>query len=372
MEEVIRRTSKTLIQIGEALGIPNLDADPGLIFVTGGTGVIGHRVALKLLDAGYEHIRLGTAHADKLADMSKRGAQIADFSWSHEETYEKALEGVKSVLCTIPYTKDWDKHFPAFLDACKEAGVKHFIKLSFYHARIGGDPMQQIPLVQAHGTCDDLLIKSFTSRISNVMTEDVDVGILPEVPVDFGHPHMSYTIFYASHYMSNPFLLQNKELHSGVPGTFYGANGNHGVNYVSPNDIAEVAVRVLLEPRKHYNKEYTLTGPEAIVDQQVADLLSKHLKMPIMYVDQPLHEFTRELKFGGGAAWMARDMAAMEKVKGTGIEEKEEFKSDDIKEICGREAQSFKEYLEDKDMMTQIELGAEIDARLVDVKALET
>jgi len=83
-----------------------------------------------------------------------------------------------------------------------------------------------------------------------------------------------------------------------------------------------VATRVLLEPRAHYNKEYTLTGPEAIIDQQVADLLSKHLKRPIMYVNQPLHEFTREIKFGGDAAWMVRDMAAMEKVKATGIEGK--------------------------------------------------
>jgi len=46
------------------------------------------------------------------------------------------------------------------------------------------------------------------------------------------------------------------------------------VNYVSPNDVAEVAVRVLMAPREHYNKEYTLTG-ETIKDQQVADLLSK-------------------------------------------------------------------------------------------------
>ena len=285
--------------------------------------------------------------------MNKLGAELADFSWDRVETYEKALKGVKSVLCTVPYTRDWDKYFPAFLKACEKAGVRHFVKLSFYHARIGGDPMQEVPLVQAHGTCDELLIKTLTPAFSSIMTGDVDVG------VDFSTPHMSYTILYASHFMSFPFTFQNKELReSGVPGTFYGASDNHGVNYVSPNDVAEVAVRVILEPQAHYNKEYTLTGPKAIVDQQVADLLSKHLKSPVMYVNQPLHEYTREIKFGGDAAWMVRDLAAMEKVKASGVEEQDSFMTDDIEKICGHKAESFEEYLQNADMMTPVELGA--------------
>ena len=354
MEEALKLSKKALTQVGEALGIRNLDPDSGLIFVTGGTGVIGHRVALRLLQAGYPHVRLGVSPPDKLADMNKLGAELADFAWDREETYEKALKGVKSVLVTVPYTKDWGKHFPVFLEACTKAKVKHFVKLSFYHARISGDAMQEIPLAQVHGTCDELLIDNLTAgALSSVMQGDVDVSL------DFSHPNMGYTILSASHYMSNPFFFQNKELRgSGVPGTFYGASENHGVNYVSPNDVAECAVRVLLEPRAHYNKEYTLTGPEAIVDQQVADLLGKHLKMPVMYVNQPLHEFTRELKFGGDAAWMIRDLSAMEKVKASGIEEKNDFVSDDIEKLCGHKAESFEEYLLRDDMMTPMEMGA--------------
>jgi uncharacterized protein YbjT (DUF2867 family) len=118
---------------------------------------------------------------------------------------------------------------------------------------------------------------------------------------------MSYTILYASHFMSNPFTFQGKELRdSATLSTFYGASGNRGVNYVSPNDVAEVAVRVLLEPTEHYNKEYTLTGRESITDQQVADYIGKHLQKPVMYVDQPLHEFTTELQVGGDPDWMVQ------------------------------------------------------------------
>lgn len=274
MERVLRSSVVKLAQVGEALGIRNLDPESGLIFVTGGTGVIGSRVATKLLRAGYPNVRLGVQHLEDGEWFNKHGAEIADFSWDREETYENALKGVKSVLCTVPYTKDWKQHFPAFLTACEAAGVRHFVKVSFYHARLSGDPFQEVPLVRAHGDCDDLLIKTVNPAMENVMKGETEVL----TTTDYGSPNLSYTILGASHFMSNPFSFQGRELHNKETlATFYGASGNRGVNYVSPNDVAEVAVRVLLEPRVHYNKEYTLTGPVAITDQQVADLLSKHV-----------------------------------------------------------------------------------------------
>lgn len=353
VEGFIRRSSKTLVQVGEALGIRNLDPDSGLIFVTGGTGVMGHRVAQRLLNAGFPSVRLGTHHTGALTEMEKLGAEVVDFAWDREETYANALKGVKSVLCTVPYIQGWDKHFPKFLEACKEAGVKHFVKISYYHARDDDDKTQEIPLAQAHQRCDDLLIKTLTPAVSNIMTGDVDVG------VDFSVPNMSYTILYASHFMSNPLVLQGKELRNGNPGTFFGSSGNHGVNYVSPNDVAEAATHCLLEPRTHYNKEYTLTGPEAIIDQQVADLLGKHLERPVMYVDQPLRIFKQEMKQAGDAAWMVNDLAAMEKVKASGAEESQNFVSDDFEKICGHKAETFKEYLERYDTMTPMEMGTQ-------------
>lgn len=353
MDEFLKSASVKLLQVGEALGLRNLDPDPGLIFVTGGTGIVGHRVAKKLLDAGYPMVRLGAHHPDALEDLNKLGAEVADFGWDREYTYDKALHGVKSVLCTVNYAKDWQKHFPKFLEACKKAGVRHFVKMSFYHARISGDPFQEVPLVKAHGDCDELLVQTLTPKEFPVMEGTMDVA------VDFSVPHMSYTILYASHFMSNPFTFQGPELRRDEkPATFFGASGNHGVNYVSPNDIADVVVRVLLEPRSYYNKEFTLTGPESITDQQVAGLLSKHLNKPIMYVDQPLREFKTELRSGGDPDWMVQDLVALEKIKATGTEENElNFPTDDIEKISGHKAQSFQEYLESWETMTPLEAG---------------
>jgi uncharacterized protein YbjT (DUF2867 family) len=350
IENAARKFGIALCQIGEALGITNLDPESGLIFVTGGSGVVGHRVATRLLRAGYPSVRLAAHDPKDLADeMNQLGGEIAEFDWENEATYEKALVGVKTVLCTIPYTRHFEKHFPAFLNACLLANVRHFVKLSFYHARVFGDPFQQVPLVWAHGQCDQMLIQKLTPEVVQIGDDITTIG-----------PHMSYTILYASHLMSNPFTFQGHELHSSktVPVCFYGASGNHGVNYVSPNDVAEVAVRVMLEPRAHYNKEYTLTGPRSIPDQEVASLLSKHLKKAVMYVDQPLKEFSDEIKYGGQPSWIVKDMVALESIKATGSEEKKSFVTNDIERVCGHKAETFEEYLAMHDMMTPIEAGA--------------
>jgi NAD(P)H dehydrogenase (quinone) len=356
MEKVITMSARTLAQVGEVLGLRNLDPESGKIFITDGSGVIGHRVATKLCTAGYPSVRLGGVSLDSSSLSHLDGVEIAEFNWTEPSTYEKALKGVKSVLITIPYTEKWYQHFPAFIESCHLAHVKHIVKLSFYHARNHDDIFHEIPLVRHHGQCDDHLIQMvkpeppLTAFLSN---EGVTAGSDMYV-----RPNMSYTILFASHYMSDPFTFQGAELRADrKPSTMYGATRNHGVNYVSPNDVAEVAVRVLLAPREHYDKVYTLTGPSAIKDQEVASQLSKYLRKPIMYVDQPLHEFSTELKTSGNPRFMVDDMVALERVKATGTEEDHAFLSDDIEKICGHPPETYELYLRAIDMMTSIEAG---------------
>lgn len=354
MEEAMCQGGIRLAQLGEALGIRNLDPDPGMIFVTGGAGVIGHRVASQLVHQGQPLVRLGVAHPEQHINKDNEEIleEVVAFSWDQQDTYAAALEGVKSVLVTIPYHKDWHKHFPEFLQACISAGVKHFVKLSIIcHSK--GDEWEHVPLVKHHAKCDKLLMEAVTPSLVNVMTGTSDVTL------DMS-PHMSFCILYASHLMSNPFLFFKNELTtSRTPATFYGASANHGVNYVSPNDVAEVAVRILLEPKAHYNTQYTLTGSMAITDQQVASFLGKHLNKAVMYVDQPLHEFEFELKAHGIDEWMVNDLVELERLKQSGTEEDNEtFVTNDIETICHRPPETLEEYLSKKYLMSKLELIA--------------
>lgn len=95
MEKAIREGSVKLAQLAENLGIKNLDPDAGKIFVTGGSGVVGHRVGMRFLKDGYADIRIGSNRPDALDEMKTLGADVVDFAWDREDTYAPALEGMK-------------------------------------------------------------------------------------------------------------------------------------------------------------------------------------------------------------------------------------------------------------------------------------
>lgn len=334
----MEKIGSKLLQVGDLLRIPILDSPARRIFVTGGTGVVGYRAVKKLLLAGHPLMRFGCHYSSQkdgpksnvelVHELNEMGGEYADFRWSDESTYGTALRGVHTVFCTAPYVNDWESVFPAFLEECKKAGVQHIVRLSFYHARKSGDAFQSVSLVRAHGDLDEMLVQS---------------GI-------------SYTILSATHFMSNPFYFQNGELRRNQnPAVLYGASGGKAVNYVSPNDVAEVAMHVLVHPRPHAQKEYTLTGPEPIREEDVAKFLSVYLKKPIVFADQPLHTFEERERNCTDHVWMTFDLVALESIKASGEEEMDSFVTADIEQVCGHKAQSYEEYLKATDFMTPME-----------------
>lgn len=56
-------------------------------------------------------------------------------------------------------------------------------------------------------------------------------------------------------------------------------------------------------------------------------------------------------------------MAALEKIKATGNEETLAFISDDVEKICGHKAETYEEYLQMAEWMTDVELGAESELK---------
>lgn len=130
--------------------------------------------------------------------------------------------------------------------------------------------------------------------------------------------------------MSNVLEYQGKTLMK--EGQFYGGSGGKGVNYVSPNDVADVAVRCILDPKTHRRQGYTLTGAAPITDEEVANLLSIHLETPIAYTEKPLSCFTT-------------DSAALERIKASGLEEDVKFIRGDFERLSGRKPETFDDYL---------------------------
>ena len=239
---------------------------------------------------------------------------------------------VKTVFVTIPIKPDdWDKHFPHFLKVCTKNHVKKIVKLSFYHSIkpkaehpsqaygfpdyvAAHDGFHEVPLVHKHALCDGDLIL---------------------------HKELNETILFSSHLMSNIFRYGFDRKGLAEHHEFYGASGGKGVNYVSPNDVAEVAVHAILD-KTHKRQAYTLTGP-TITDEEIAKLLTDKIGTTVKYVEKPLTFFDP-------------DTAMLEKIKASGLEEN--FPAGDVEKVLGRGPETFADYLLATDRMSPIEQDA--------------
>lgn len=130
----MEKVKETVLNAGYAL--QRFDPRSGRILVIDGNGVIGYRVAARLLSAGYPTVRVGCAD-NELADVAplvSKGAEVKEFVWSKDYTYAQALQDVKSVYVAFPADSNMEERYPKFIAACKKAGVKHIVQLSFIHA----------------------------------------------------------------------------------------------------------------------------------------------------------------------------------------------------------------------------------------------
>lgn len=260
-----------------------------------------------------------------MAALESKGAEVVDFDWTDAKCYDTVLQGVNTVFCSLPNLDDWASVFPAFLLKCKDLKVEHFIKISFLHNKAGMVYREKVPFVQFHCTCDDLLEQApSNSRIS-------------------------YTILCASHLMTTPLLHQGDLLRK--EHKFVTASYGMGVNYVSPNDVADAAVVVLLNRKEHRNKAYNLTGPAPITDAEVAKLLSKAYGTDIEHVSLGYHDYVKSVKARGLPTWLVKDSATFEKIKASGIDELKESYSKDLELLIGRKPETFEGYLDNKESM---------------------
>ena len=124
-----------------------------------------------------------------------------------------------------------------------------------------------------------------------------------------------------------------------------------GVNYVSPNDVADAAMVVLLDLKTHRNKVYNLCGPEPIRDSDVAKLLTIHYGTEIEHVQLGYHEYKESVRQRGLPAWLVRDSAAFERMKASGIDEEYGMVVNHMEKIIGRKPESFKGYMNNKASM---------------------
>jgi uncharacterized protein YbjT (DUF2867 family) len=278
---------------------------PGLIAVTGATGVVGRRVAGLLAERGIAQrlVVRDPSRAPTLPGTEVR--QIAGYGAGDD--VHAALDGVDT-LFLVPGAEAEDRrqqHFTA-VDAAVAAGVRRIVYLSFVDAR----PDATFTLVRDHWATEERI------RASGV------AWTFPRMNL-----YLDFLPFMAA-VVSGEAVIE-------------GPAGDGRAAVVARADVAE-AVAALLTAEDADGRTYDLTGPEAITLGEAAERMTEAAGRPVVFRDQ-----TVEAAYASRASYGAPDWQVTAWVTTyTAIAAGELADvSDAVPRLTGRPATSLADYL---------------------------
>ncbi|GLW90502.1 SDR family oxidoreductase [Actinokineospora globicatena] len=243
-----------------------------MILVTGATGTIGRLLVRRLPAERTIAFVRDRAKAEGLRHV------VGDFD--DPTSLREAMTGVERLFLNaggaVPTTGEQPmvRQQIAAIDAAVEAGVRHVVKLSVWHARVGGKLAEG-----AHGVIEEYLQAS----------------------------GLAWTILQPNGFMQN---FSTGTAVATENGNFLGAYGDARVSYIDCDDIAASAAAALtgdIEP----GQTFVLTGPEALTHNEIAAKLSAVVGRDIRYIDLPPAEFADRLTAAGAPEPFAADVAAL-------------------------------------------------------------
>jgi uncharacterized protein YbjT (DUF2867 family) len=126
-----------------------------MILVVGATGTVGRNVVDALADAGVP-ARALVRSEEKGRHARERGLEVAVGDLSDRASLDRALEGVERMFLVTPATEGQVALETSAIDAARDAGVRHVVKVSV----VGADPDAPVRYSRNHGQIDEHLRRS--------------------------------------------------------------------------------------------------------------------------------------------------------------------------------------------------------------------
>lgn len=275
------------------------------ILVTGANGTTGGATLQALVARGAQ-VRALVRDPSKLDPPDGVEVVVGDFD--DESSLLAALDGVdRAYLVGASSTRQVEQE-GAFIAAASRSGLEHIVALSVIGADVPG--VEALRFGEAHVGVESALAAS-------------------GVPTTLLRPNS----FFQNLLGQAPSIAGTR--------TFYSPLSPEArVSAVDAVDIGEVAA-IALTASGHVGQAYTLTGPEALSDDDVAARLGAALGIDVTHVEVPLAAARETFLAAGYPEWNADGLlelfAFYETGGAAGV-------SDDIERVLGRPARSIDDF----------------------------
>lgn len=214
-----------------------------MILVTGASGTVGSEV-VKQLQAKGARFRAGFHSEEKARRARESGLEAVALDLERPKTLPPALRGIESVFLLSNLARPELN----LVDAARAAGVERIVKLSVW------------------GAAEEVFSFAKWHRPVERAIEDSGLG---------------FTFLRPNGFMQNVVNYMGATIKG--QGVFHQPAEDARISHIDVRDIGRVAAAALTEPG-HEGRAYTLSGPQALSYDEIADTLSRVLGRKITYV----------------------------------------------------------------------------------------
>lgn len=271
------------------------------VLVPAATGLAGTEVVKALVENGVA-VKAGSRSGTDLP-----GAETVIFSYDDPGTFAAALEGADGMFMLVPAeaVPRADDIVRRLVDAAVDAGVGRIVCMTGMSADQPGSEMYQVEqIVRGSGV-------EWTLLRPNWFSQNFAPG----------------------------FYLEGIKAMGGL----FVPAGDVALSFVDTRDIGAVGAAALTEDG-HADGEYTLTGPESITHAEACAILSEASDRDITYTPISDDDLRGALSAQGMPAENVEGLVALYELARAGTYSRV---SDDIENVLGRPAISFRQYAED-------------------------
>jgi len=227
----------------------------GPVLVVGASGLLGGRVAARLLESGVR-VRGMSRDPARLRSLEARGGEVVRGDLLDRASLDRATAGVSQIYSTANSfmgrgaTSPTRVDVPGYrnlLEAARAAGVARLVHTSSTHLR-GDSPVDFF-------------------RVKVAVDELIRAGGIPWVLL---RPTAFLEVWVG-------MLLADAR--AGKPVRLFG-DGRRVSNFIAVDDVASYAVKILADPGI-VNEVIEVGGPSTLSQQQLVDLIERHLGRPV-------------------------------------------------------------------------------------------